>query len=38
MNFLRPLDSLASLLFRFDTAKVSYGREGAEYNTCFSRE
>lgn len=28
VNFLRPFDSLVSLLFRFDTTEVSYGREG----------
>nr|DAN70984.1 MAG TPA: hypothetical protein [Caudoviricetes sp.] len=28
--------SIVSLMFCFD--RVSYGREGCEYNTCFDRE
>lgn len=37
VNFLRPSDSLVSLVVCFDTTEVSYGREGCEYKTRFQR-
>ena len=37
VNFLRPFDSLVSLVVCFDTTEVSYGREGCEYKTRFQR-